>query len=106
MGIVGDGVSEVVNLSLEQIRLASESGRTMRYPDTALPDMVPQGNAQMAPSRGNISSLAKESNMLFANMKIDTRLAAGFGIMMVFIAALGGSAVWNVGRSRQVLCSR
>ena len=33
--------------------------------------------------------------MLFANMKIGTRLAAGFGIMMVFIAALGGSAVWN-----------
>ena len=33
--------------------------------------------------------------MLFANMKIGTRLAAGFGFMMVFIAALGGSAVWN-----------
>jgi len=65
MGIVGDGVSEVVNLSLEQIRLASESGRPMRYPDTALPDMVPQGNAQMAPSRGNISSLAKEKQHAF-----------------------------------------
>ena len=33
--------------------------------------------------------------MFFANLKIGQRLGAGFGLMLLFIVALGGIAVWN-----------
>jgi methyl-accepting chemotaxis protein len=36
--------------------------------------------------------------MFFANLKIGQRLGVGFGLMLLFIGALGGIAVWNAMR--------